>query len=1058
MVGNVVGEPFKKYVNDQIKTRQEVYGSGFNSLRDQQHINYLNSKLSWVKMASSVLINPPRDGERANIEQAIITGTSGEEGLNRLKLLGIENPENFLGYKLASSSILFNGLQQANLSPKINEDADGKPINEDPTIADKFNKWQERSGYSKNNSIWNSNKAYGLGGLDFGFQPMPGITGVEINHVNRGSIKKATITLKAYNKFQFELIDLLYLRLGFSMLVEWGNSHYIESDGDNPNKKINIGDITTVGATLTEQFWFQSKGASPLEMSEEIEKYRKKYDSNYDAMFGKVTNFNWSYNNDGSYDITIQLISLGDVVESFKINTLPNPDNNLLTEDEANKDQISLLLYKKRIEIGRFQNNDPDFKYILNPSANQQATSENITNADRIQLLKNTFTNFFGSTDISSLTNVNVAKIGYYVRFGALLDFIKDHILTQYKGKDSKPYPIVDINTNSFGNVMAIFPNQISIDPRICVTNTNFFDPPITQNNPLLGSLLPFSVQNPVPHGKLMNIYLSFNFIEKILETNLDKKGDLSLFNFIKSICDGINKSLGSVNNLEPIIDDETNILTIIDQTQFAGRDELRKFISSTISKVGSQDSEVAKFNNNLEQIEEIEEPSIPFNIYGYNLTSKETPTSNFIKSYSFTTEISPDLANTITIGATANGNVVGEDATSFTKWNKGLTDKFKVLASNPPPSKLNPDFKSSEESNVSNNSSIIDPTLTVGTSSFDKVTITESKEQLQISNYRDYYLPYILGKNFKGEKRIPGNITELGEYFKYNDEIIQRGFTAFKGYFSDLKNKNKEYTTGTIGFIPINLQLELDGLSGIKVYQKLKVDINFLPSNYPNTLEFLVKQVNHEIKDNKWITKLETISVPKVQKIPIINKTEVEGLSTIEDTSNLIFYSPINDRITGDNLSNVIRNDIEGAGKYGANREGGKLHNGLDLLTRGAYNGTVNYNTFFAPISGNVYITKATNASKTSGVRIEGTGKYTGYIAYIFYIIPNITSGQAITLGDPVGEYQDLSLDYSDKVKDHIHFQLKVIKNGKEYYIDPTTLNYTFDVTLGNPVNGTPS
>ena len=100
MVGNIVGEPFKKYVNDQIKTRQEVYGSGFNNSRTPEQINYLNSKLSWVKMASSVLVNPPRDGEKANIEQAIITGTSGEEGLNRLKLLGIENPENFLGYKL----------------------------------------------------------------------------------------------------------------------------------------------------------------------------------------------------------------------------------------------------------------------------------------------------------------------------------------------------------------------------------------------------------------------------------------------------------------------------------------------------------------------------------------------------------------------------------------------------------------------------------------------------------------------------------------------------------------------------------------------------------------------------------------------------------------------------------------------------------------------------------------------------------------------------------------------------------------------------------------------
>ena len=572
MVGNVVGEPFKKYVNDQIKARQEVYGSGFNSLRDQQHINYLNSKLSWVKMASSVLVNPPRDGEKANIEQAISTGTSGEEGLNKLKLLGVENPENFLGYKLASSSILFNGLQQANLSPTINEDADGKPINEDPTIADKFNKWQERSGYSKNNSIWNSNKAYGLGGLDFGFQPMPGITGVEINHINRGSIKKATITLKAYNKFQFELIDLLYLRLGFSMLVEWGNSHYIESDGINPDEnKSNIGDIATVGATLTEQFWFQSTGASPLEMSEEIEKYRKKYDSNYDAIFGKVVNFNWDYNTDGSYDITIQLRSLGDVVESFKINALPNPDINISNpgnngstpnSDEVNKDQISLHLYRKRKEDPNIGSEGRNYFYFY------QSTG----------FLANLKSFFGGDLEVEK-------KYSYFIRFGKLLEFIKDHVLVNFSNNDTK-YPIIDINTSTFGNVMPIFPNQISLDPRICLVRTEYFSPPLKTEPiiPFYNDLENFSQNDPIPHGRLMNIYLNFHFIENILESKVDSKGNLSLFNFIKSICDGINKSLGSVNNLEPIVDEETNVLTIIDQTQFEGRDELRKHISSLSS------------------------------------------------------------------------------------------------------------------------------------------------------------------------------------------------------------------------------------------------------------------------------------------------------------------------------------------------------------------------------------------------------------------------------------------------------------------------------------------
>ena len=39
-------------------------------------------------------------------------------------------------------------------------------------------------------------------------------------------------------------------------------------------------------------------------------------------MFAKVSNFHWSFMPDGSYDISVDLVSIGDVVESFKINAL----------------------------------------------------------------------------------------------------------------------------------------------------------------------------------------------------------------------------------------------------------------------------------------------------------------------------------------------------------------------------------------------------------------------------------------------------------------------------------------------------------------------------------------------------------------------------------------------------------------------------------------------------------------------------------------------------------------------------------------------------------------
>jgi hypothetical protein len=49
-----------------------------------------------------------------------------------------------------------------------------------------------------------------------------------------------------------------------------------------------------------------------------------------------------------------------------------------------------------------------------------------------------------------------------------------------------------------------------------------------------------------------------------------------------------------------------------------------------------------------------------------------------------------------------------------------------------------------------------------------------------------------------------------------------------------------------------------------MKVYQKYTADTEFLPSNYPKSLEFLIKGVTHEIRDNQWITTLESLAIPK--------------------------------------------------------------------------------------------------------------------------------------------------------------------------------------------------
>ena len=52
-----------------------------------------------------------------------------------------------------------------------------------------------------------------------------------------------------------------------------------------------------------------------------------------------------------------------------------------------------------------------------------------------------------------------------------------------------------------------------------------------------------------------------------------------------------------------------------------------------------------------------------------------------------------------------------------------------------------------------------------------------------------------------------------------------------------------------------------MDGIGGIKIYNKVKVNTKFLPSNYPETLDFIITGVNHKLSGNDWTTSLETIA-----------------------------------------------------------------------------------------------------------------------------------------------------------------------------------------------------
>ena len=160
---------------------------------------------------------------------------AGDEGNNRLKELGFiqTERESLKGMGLAKKYILFNGTSEytdndlksrQGFSPtdfKEVLDNDGKSIG-----ATSIDDGNSSYIYTRNRRLNETHSS------DSGYVPMPGIISMEVKALNRGSLEKAFVKIKAYSRQQLDILDVLYMRLGYTVLLEWGNSLYTTNGTD----------------------------------------------------------------------------------------------------------------------------------------------------------------------------------------------------------------------------------------------------------------------------------------------------------------------------------------------------------------------------------------------------------------------------------------------------------------------------------------------------------------------------------------------------------------------------------------------------------------------------------------------------------------------------------------------------------------------------------------------------------------------------------------------------------------------------------------------------------
>lgn len=294
-ISNILGTKFPQWLIDQLRKRSDKLSQ---DTRDNDNILFLANRSAWVRLVSSV-----------NISAEDITYFQKENTIGP----SISKPED-----LAKQFVLFGGTS--------------KYLNK--------NSYQQRAGLGRDGS-------YGMLGdteiQQYGYRPMPGITSVTVDTQGRlGSLRLAIVNFKCWDKAQLDIIDALYFKLGFTMFLEWGHTLFY------PNSS------NTVESTETYSI---DPFRSPLtkeQIALDITKSILQSNGNYDAMLGMVTNFTFSYNQEGGYDCQLKIMGLGVLGDSIKIN-VPTTLPSLLPDEILNLKNTLQKLAEEEARIKRLE-------------------------------------------------------------------------------------------------------------------------------------------------------------------------------------------------------------------------------------------------------------------------------------------------------------------------------------------------------------------------------------------------------------------------------------------------------------------------------------------------------------------------------------------------------------------------------------------------------------------------------------------------------------------------------------------------------------------------------
>ncbi len=589
------GETFYSSIStqasSQLKAREKLVSSEFKTA-DQ--LNYLNANTAFIKVTSGV--NTLTDN-----------GTSSH---------------------LAERVILYNG-----------------------TAFKKGSGVGLRSGidYKKETSFTSSDKAYNNYN-SLGIRPMPGVTGFDIQSYNNyGTLRIANVKFVVHSLEDLDLVEQLFLRPGYSCIVEWGHTLYIDNSGNivKPTMGVN---------TLSNSTLF-AKNKTVKKVEEDIESKRNNSNFNYDSFFGYATNFDYSFRPDGGFDCSIKIASKGQILDSLKSGgstdaASTTPKNDKDKQDKQAEYMISVYhfwfsaiksFYNDAIKSSStfVQKDSNGFSTIVGKFQEKfEITCNVVEGLDELE--KNFHAIYTPVTENDSglfgLFQKSREKIYIPLRF---LLSIFNTCGSLYSGKfEGEKQRFIEFSTgksnkyNSFGKLFSTKIDTVLIATNATYDGTKYFfsgnnDDIVNVNQ----AMIDYSKSNSGLYNDILDIHLSLGLIEKKLEPYVKDTGtSINFVDFIKSILSHINGALGSITNLDIYFNESINEYEIVD-------------------RYGPKKSNITKLN----------------------LTGLKST----VKDLSISSTISNEIAASIAIAAQGRSSAYPANVKSIRGWNQGYRDRF---------------------------------------------------------------------------------------------------------------------------------------------------------------------------------------------------------------------------------------------------------------------------------------------------------------------------------------------------------------------------------------------